>query len=128
MTGTSGSRTGRVRVLLVDDEPTLTEVLPVAVAGAGRRSCPAADGHSALRVARRSAPHAVALDGMLPDLDGPQVPRRPRQGPPKPPVLMLTAREAPEHSPRREIDEGRTPMIHTVRGPGHAIRPTEEGR
>jgi two-component system OmpR family response regulator len=97
MTGTSGSRTGRVRVLIVDDEPPLTELLSVAVTEAGWRPYPAPDGHSALRIARGCAPHAVVLDGMLPDLDGLQVLRRLRYENPRLPVLMLTARDAIEH-------------------------------
>ena len=97
MSGTSVSRTGRVRVLIVDDEPALTDVLSVAVAEAGWRPYPAADGHSALRIARGCAPHAVVLDGMLPDLDGIQVLRRLRHENPKLPVLMLTARDALEY-------------------------------
>jgi two-component system OmpR family response regulator len=97
MTGTSGSRTGRARVLIVDDEPALNEVLSVAVTEAGRHPYPALDGHSALSTARGWAPHAVVLDGMLPDLDGLQVLRRLRHENPKLPVLMLTARDALEH-------------------------------
>ncbi|MDX3129779.1 hypothetical protein PV367_08200 [Streptomyces europaeiscabiei] len=49
MAGTSATRTGRVRVLIVDDEPGLTELLSVAVTEAGRRAYPAADGYSAIR-------------------------------------------------------------------------------
>ncbi|WP_328978728.1 response regulator transcription factor [Streptomyces canus] len=97
MTGTAGSRTGRVRVLIVDDEPALNEVLSVAVTEAGWRPYPALDGRSALSTARGCAPHAVVLDGMLPDLDGLQVLRRLRHENPKLPVLMLTARDALEH-------------------------------
>ncbi|MBQ0852769.1 response regulator transcription factor [Streptomyces sp. BH-SS-21] len=93
----SGTRSEPVRVLIVDDEPGLTELLSVAVTEAGWRPYPAPDGHSALRVARARAPHAVVLDGMLPDLDGIQVLRRLRQENPKLPVLMLTARDALEH-------------------------------
>ncbi|MEU9472419.1 response regulator transcription factor [Streptomyces avermitilis] len=96
MSGTPGPRNGRVRVLIVDDEPALTELLSVAVTEAGWRPYPAADGHSALRLARGCAPHAVVLDGMLPDLDGLQVLRRLRYESPKLPVLMLTARDALE--------------------------------
>ncbi|MFG2551186.1 response regulator transcription factor [Streptomyces sp. NPDC048581] len=76
MTGTPGPRNGRVRVLIVDDEPALTDVLSVAVEEAGWRAYPALDGQSALRIARGCPPHAVVLDGMLPDLDGLQVLRR----------------------------------------------------
>ncbi|WP_327318435.1 response regulator transcription factor [Streptomyces sp. NBC_01235] len=97
MAGISGTRSGRVRVLIVDDEPVLTEVLSVAVTEAGRRPYPAPDGHSASRIARGCAPHAAALDGMLPDLDGVQVPRRLRDESPELPVLVLTARDALEH-------------------------------
>lgn len=96
MAGISGTRSGRVRVLIVDDEPALTEVLSVAVTEAGWRPYPAADGHSALRIARGCAPHAVVLDGMLPDLDGAQVLRRLRYENPELPILMLTARDALE--------------------------------
>ncbi|KQX63192.1 response regulator transcription factor [Streptomyces sp. Root1310] len=96
MAGISGTRSGRVRVLIVDDEPALTEVLSVAVTEAGWRPYPAADGHSALRIARGCAPHAVVLDGMLPDLDGVQVLRRLRYENPELPILMLTARDALE--------------------------------
>lgn len=97
MTGTPGYRKGRVRVLIVDDEPALTDVLSVAVEEAGWRAYPAADGQSALKAARGCAPHAVVLDGMLPDLDGLQVLRRLRYENPRLPVLMLTARDTLEH-------------------------------
>jgi two-component system OmpR family response regulator len=97
MSGTVVSRTRRVRVLIVDDEPALTELLSAAVTEAGWRPYPAADGRTALRLARGCAPHAVVLDGMLPDLDGLQVLRRLRYEHPKLPVLMLTARDAVEH-------------------------------
>ncbi|AXG79131.1 response regulator transcription factor [Streptomyces paludis] len=94
----TGARTReRVRVLIVDDEPGLTELLSVAVTEAGWRPYPAGDGESALRAARGCAPHVVVLDGMLPDLDGLQVLRRLRSENPKLPVLMLTARDALEH-------------------------------
>ncbi|MEV7886620.1 response regulator transcription factor [Streptomyces sp. NPDC002817] len=97
MTGSAGYRNGRVRVLIVDDEPALTDVLSVAVEEAGWRAYPALDGQSALRTARGCAPHVVVLDGMLPDLDGLQVLRRLRYENPRLPVLMLTARDALEH-------------------------------
>ncbi|MFD4879090.1 response regulator transcription factor [Streptomyces sp. NPDC058420] len=90
MTGTSGSRSSRVRVLIVDDEPALTELLSVAVTEAGWRPYPAPDGHSALHIARGCAPHAVVLDGV-------QVLRRLRYENPRLPVLRLTARDAVEH-------------------------------
>ncbi|GGQ70729.1 hypothetical protein [Streptomyces asoensis] len=43
MTATPGFRRGRIRVLIVDDEPALTQVLSVAVTDAGRRPYPVPD-------------------------------------------------------------------------------------
>lgn len=94
---TTACREGTVRVLIVDDEPELTELLSLAVAEAGWQPFPAPDGHTALNLARSCAPHAVILDGMLPDLDGLQVLRRLRYEHAGLPVLMLTARDALEH-------------------------------
>ncbi|MEV6166548.1 response regulator transcription factor [Streptomyces sp. NPDC052052] len=88
---------GTVRVLIVDDEPELTELLSAAVADAGWQPFLAGDGHGALRIARGCDPHAVVLDWMLPDLDGLQVLRRLRYENEKLPVLMLTARDAVDH-------------------------------
>ncbi|GHH26585.1 DNA-binding response regulator [Streptomyces lanatus] len=84
-------------MLIVDDEPELTELLSWAVADAGWQPFVAEDGRSALTLARGCAPHAVVLDGMLPDLDGVQVLRRLRYENARLPVLMLTARDALEH-------------------------------
>ncbi|MFF5144899.1 response regulator transcription factor [Streptomyces sp. NPDC013157] len=88
---------GAIRVLIVDDEPELTELLSVAVSAAGWQPYVARNGYGALRTARACGPHAVVLDGMLPDLDGIQVLRRLRYENARLPVLMLTARDAVEH-------------------------------
>ncbi|MER5756043.1 response regulator transcription factor [Streptomyces sp. NPDC002088] len=97
MYGAAGTHKGVVRVLIVDDEPELTELLSVAVTEAGWQPFLAEDGHSALRIARGCAPHAVVLDWMLPDVDGLQVLRRLRRENTKLPVLMLTARDTVDH-------------------------------
>ncbi|MEU5274828.1 response regulator transcription factor [Streptomyces asoensis] len=97
MIGVSGTRADTVRVLIVDDEPELTELLSAAVTEAGWQSLTAADGRSALRIARDCTPHVVVLDGMLPDFDGVEVLRTLRSESSRLPVLMLTARDALEH-------------------------------
>ncbi|HWU11541.1 MAG TPA: response regulator transcription factor [Streptomyces sp.] len=86
-----------IRVLIIDDEPELAEVLAVSVADAGWQPFTAADGHGAVRLARECDPHAVVLDWMLPDLDGLSVLRRLRYENEELPVLMLTARDALGH-------------------------------
>lgn len=64
MSATSGSRAGRVRVLVPDDEPGPTEPSPAAVAEADRRPGPAADGPYAPSIAAGRAPHAAVLSDM----------------------------------------------------------------
>ncbi|GAA2495947.1 hypothetical protein [Streptomyces longisporus] len=107
MSGTSASRTGRARVLVVDDKPTLT---------------------AALRTTRGCAPHAVVLPALMltakptPADDSVRLlgdlalPREPRQVHRAVRPIRLTA---------GELD---LPMIHTVRGAVHTITPTEYGR
>ncbi|MEU4895735.1 response regulator transcription factor [Streptomyces sp. NPDC044780] len=97
MPAACGTREGAVRVLIVDDEPELAELLSWAAVEAGWQPFLARDGHSALALARGCAPHAVVLDWMLPDLDGLRVLRTLRYENAKLPVLMLTARDALEH-------------------------------
>ncbi len=87
---------GPVRVLVVDDEPTLTDLLSMALRYEGWRVSTAGNGMAAISTARQFRPDAVVLDVMLPDLDGFQVLRRLREESPTVPVLFLTARDAVE--------------------------------
>ncbi len=83
-----------VRVLVVDDEPNLTDLLGMALRYEGWEVADAATGQNALRTVREFRPDVVVLDWMLPDLDGPEVLRRIREFSPGLPVLFLTARDA----------------------------------
>ena len=85
-----------VRVLVVDDEPSLAELLSSVLRFEGWDVRAAADGLGAVRAARDFRPDAVILDVMLPDLDGLEVLRRLRQEQPRVCVLFLTARDAVE--------------------------------
>ncbi|MBN9108261.1 MAG: response regulator transcription factor [Pseudonocardia sp.] len=85
-----------VRVLVVDDESTLSDLLSMALRYEGWDVRTAADGLTAVRTAREFRPDAVILDVMLPDLDGLEVLRRLRAGTPDVPVLFLTAKDAVE--------------------------------
>ena len=80
------------RVLVVDDDATLAEVVLAYLRRAGFETSYAADGTSALSLASATAPDAVVLDLMLPGMDGLEVCRRLRQSLPDLPVVMLTAR------------------------------------
>jgi two-component system, OmpR family, response regulator len=85
-----------VRVLVVDDEPALTELLAMALRYEGWEVRSASDGRSAVRTAREFGPDVVVLDIMLPDIDGLEVLRRLRDHSAAVPVLFLTARDAIE--------------------------------
>ena len=85
-----------VRVLVVDDETTLSELVSMALRYEGWDVRTAADGSSAVRTAREFRPDAVVLDVMLPDVDGLEVLRRLRGQTPHVPVLFLTAKDAVE--------------------------------
>jgi two-component system OmpR family response regulator len=86
----------QIRVLVVDDESTLTELLSMALRFEGWEVATAGDGITALNTARKFRPDAVVLDMMLPDFDGLEVMRRLRGETPELPVLFLTARDAVE--------------------------------
>ncbi|MET9958289.1 response regulator transcription factor [Streptomyces sp. NPDC006326] len=81
----------RARILVVDDDPTVAEVVTGYLERAGFAVEHAADGTDALRRAAERRPALVVLDLMLPGPDGLEVCRRLRAGGPVP-VIMLTAR------------------------------------
>ncbi|MEO9223672.1 MAG: response regulator transcription factor [Acidimicrobiales bacterium] len=82
------------RLLVVDDEPNILELLSASLRYAGFEVETAATGNEALRVAERWTPDLVVLDVMLPDLDGFSVVRNLRGRGREVPVLFLTARDA----------------------------------
>ncbi|MEV6792896.1 response regulator transcription factor [Streptomyces sp. NPDC051320] len=79
------------RVLVVDDDPTVSEVVTGYLDRAGYAVDRAADGPAALECAARCRPDLVVLDLMLPGMDGLEVCRALRDTGPVP-VIMLTAR------------------------------------
>ncbi len=83
-----------IRVLVVDDEPSLAELLASVLRYEGWDIQTAGDGASAVRMARDFRPDAIVLDIMLPDFDGLEVLRRVRQDAPNVCVLFLTAKDA----------------------------------
>ncbi|MEV5599898.1 response regulator transcription factor [Streptomyces sp. NPDC052299] len=85
-----------VRVLVVDDEASLTELLSMALRYEGWEVRSAGDGAAAVRTARAFRPDVVILDVMLPDMDGLAVLGRLRRELSDVPVLFLTARDSVE--------------------------------
>ncbi|MDO7868838.1 response regulator transcription factor [Nocardioides jiangxiensis] len=85
-----------LRVLVVDDEVNIAELLGMALRYEGWEISTAHTGREAVALAREVRPDAIVLDWMLPDFDGLEVMRRVRQQQPDVPVLFLTARDAVE--------------------------------
>ncbi|MFF4276988.1 response regulator transcription factor [Streptomyces sp. NPDC001536] len=89
------------RLLLVEDEPTLRELLSTSLQLAGFEVMSVEAGGQALEAVRDKRPDLIVLDVMLPDFDGFEVARRLREHPSgsgsgHPPILFLTARDAAE--------------------------------
>lgn len=85
-----------VRILVVDDEAVLAEMVSMALRYEGWTTTTAADGAAAVAAARDARPDAVVLDVMLPDMSGLEVLSRLRERSPGLPVLLLTAKDAVE--------------------------------
>ena len=81
------------RLLVVDDEATILELLSGSLRLAGFEVVTAASGTEAVRAAASSRPDLVLLDVMMPDGDGFEALRRMRSGGAEVPVIFLTARD-----------------------------------
>src|SRR5690606_10241986 len=85
---------GPLRILAVDDEPMLTDLLAMALRMEGWEVRTAGSGLEALQVAHEFEPDALVLDVMMPDLDGMGVLRRLREAGNLVPVVFLTAKDS----------------------------------
>jgi two-component system, OmpR family, response regulator len=89
-----------VRVLVVDDEQPIAELVATALRYEGFEPRTAGDGHAALDAVESFRPDLIVLDVMLPDVDGFEVQRRLVDRGVRIPVLFLTARDATEDKVR----------------------------
>jgi two-component system OmpR family response regulator len=84
----------RTRVLVVDDELNITELVSLGLRYEGFDVSSAHDGRGALRAVREFKPELMILDVTMPDIDGLEVVRRMRAENIWTPVMFLTARDA----------------------------------
>ena len=87
------SKATEATIVVVDDEPSIRELLVASLHFAGYEVETAASGSEAIEVISRTKPDMIILDVMLPDIDGFTVTRRIRQEGITAPVLFLTARD-----------------------------------
>ena len=90
------SQNPEARLLVVDDEPNIRELLSTSLRYAGFEVTAAANGREALDAAEEFQPDLAVLDVMLPDMDGFTVTRRLRSAGRHFPVVFLTARDGTE--------------------------------
>ncbi|HEY3009673.1 MAG TPA: response regulator transcription factor [Micromonosporaceae bacterium] len=90
MTGTRAE----ARLLVVEDDPNILELLSASLRFAGFEVVTATSGSAAVSAAKQRRPDLVVLDVMLPDLDGFEVIKILRQDGTRTPVVFLTARDA----------------------------------
>jgi two-component system, OmpR family, response regulator len=93
MTAPAPAADEAARILVVDDEEAIVQLLTTVLRYEGFEVESAADGRAALRAAERFRPDPIMLDVMLPDLDGFEVYRRIAAGAHPIPVLFLTAKD-----------------------------------
>jgi two-component system OmpR family response regulator len=99
MTGATqqaAERAAKARLLVVEDDPNIVELLSASLRFAGFEVATAQDGQHALRQAREFRPDLMVLDVMMPGIDGFEVVRRMSAEGNRCPVLFLTARDAVE--------------------------------
>ena len=82
-----------IRVMVVEDDPLLNELLTMAMRAEGWEAHSATHGHDALALARDASPDVVIMDIMIPGIDGVEVVRRLRARGDDVPVLFLTAKD-----------------------------------
>lgn len=92
-TSTEPDRAAEARLLVVDDEPNIVELLSASLRFSGFQVATAGDGRAALKLAREERPDLIVLDVMMPGMDGFEVVRRLRSEGQHCPVVFLTAKD-----------------------------------
>ena len=80
------------KIMIVDDDPNIRELLSALLRNAGHQTCTAADGRQALLTIMDEDPDLAIVDLMMPNMDGLELSRRLRQYYENMPILMLTAK------------------------------------
>jgi two-component system, OmpR family, response regulator len=91
---------GKGRLLVVDDEPNITDLIAMALRYEGFEVDVASTGRGAVEAVRSKPSHLMVLDVMLPDIDGFEVARQLSLSGHRVPILFLTARDATEDKVR----------------------------
>ena len=86
-----------IRIMVVDDDPDIRELMTMALESEGAVVSQAVDGNDAINVFKTTAPEVVVLDMMLPHRSGFLVLEHIQTTEAPPPVIMVTANEGRRH-------------------------------
>ncbi|MGV1048143.1 MAG: response regulator transcription factor [Solirubrobacterales bacterium] len=100
MNARAAAGAGGPRILVVDDEPNIADVISIALRYNDYEVRTAASGREALAAVSEMRPELIVLDVMLPDFDGFEVARRLRERADETPILFLTAKDTTEDKVR----------------------------
>jgi two-component system, OmpR family, KDP operon response regulator KdpE len=115
----TGTRGGRARILVCDDEQQILRALRVILRDAGYEALPASTGEEALDAAAVSHPSAAILDLVLPDIDGVELCRRLREWSDMPIILLSAVGE--EDAKVRALAAGADDYVTKPFGPRELI-------
>lgn len=101
-----GGQDERLRVLVIDDEPSVVDVVSTALREKGFDVQAANTGAAAMAKVREWRPHALVVDVMLPDVDGFELARRLAQEGVGVPILFLGARDATAEAVQGSTTDG----------------------
>ena len=90
-------RLDRIKIMVVDDDPDIRELMTMALESEGAVVSQAVDGNDAINVFKTTAPEVVVLDMMLPHRSGFLVLEHIQTTEAPPPVIMVTANEGRRH-------------------------------
>lgn len=90
-------RLDQIRIMVVDDDPDIRELMTLALESEGAAVSQAIDGNDAINVFKTTEPELVVLDMMLPHRSGFLVLEHIQTTPSPPPVIMVTANEGKRH-------------------------------
>jgi DNA-binding response OmpR family regulator len=127
MAAMSGTKP-EARLLVVEDDPNIPELLSASLRLAGFEVASATGGLEAINATQRHRPDLVVLDVMLPDLDGFEVARRLRKAQILDYVWNYDFRgdssivESYVSYLRRKVDAVEPRLIHTIRSVGYVLR------
>ena len=93
----AANRLDSIRVLVVDDDPDIRELIVIALESEGAEITTAEDGNQAITALRSAPPQLVVLDMMLPHRSGFLVMEEIQSMGSPPPVIMVTANEGRRH-------------------------------